>query len=152
VILEPPIEMNLSKDKLLLCIRPLYGIPDSGLLWFLTYTAHHKDVFGMTQCRADKCMMVESEGTGGSIVCLQVDDSLGTATADFMALEEENINAFRAKPRQTVAVGQTVLFNGMTFQTPLRVFCWLKLTNFQMSTVQKETTILSAAEPQCNIF
>jgi hypothetical protein len=113
VFLEPPIEMNLPKDKLLLCIRPLYGIPESGLLWFLTYTAHHKDVLGMTQCRADKCLMVKSEGTGGSIVCLQVDDSLGTATADFMALEEEKINAFRAKPRQTVAVGQTVLFNGM---------------------------------------
>jgi len=34
VFLEPPPEMNLPSGKVLLAVKPLYGVPESGLHWF----------------------------------------------------------------------------------------------------------------------
>ena len=41
VYLEAPFEMGLQEDEILLAIKPLYGIPESGLHWFVTFQGHH---------------------------------------------------------------------------------------------------------------
>ena len=37
VYLEPPKEMQLTGNQVLLAKKPLYGIPESGLHWYVTY-------------------------------------------------------------------------------------------------------------------
>ena len=41
IYLEAPEEMGLQPDECLLVIRPLYGILESDLHWFLTFQDHH---------------------------------------------------------------------------------------------------------------
>jgi hypothetical protein len=40
IYLNAPVELKLSDEEVLLCLRQLYGIPESGLHWFLTYVRH----------------------------------------------------------------------------------------------------------------
>jgi hypothetical protein len=49
VFLQAPSEMGLPRDQVLLCLRPLYGIPEAGLYWFLTYIDHHLKYLEMKQ-------------------------------------------------------------------------------------------------------
>lgn len=39
--IESPQSLNLSPTKLLHVVRPLHGLPESGLFWFETYHSHH---------------------------------------------------------------------------------------------------------------
>ena len=48
VYLRPPKEMGIASDELPLARKPLYGIPESGLHWFLTYHGHHLDRLNMS--------------------------------------------------------------------------------------------------------
>ena len=57
VYLEPPQEMHLPKDRVPLVRKPLYGIPESGLHWYLTYHKHHTERLGMSACRSDPCLV-----------------------------------------------------------------------------------------------
>lgn len=59
--------------------RPLYGLPESGSLWFETYIAHHHDSLGMTSLETDPFLLYRCTKKGElvGVVCLQVDDSAG---------------------------------------------------------------------------
>lgn len=46
--LPRPPEMKLSEGKVLLVKNPLYGIPESGLHWFMTYLKNHIEKHGMS--------------------------------------------------------------------------------------------------------
>lgn len=41
IVLEAPLELEFKEDDFLLVIRPLHGIPESVLHWFLTFQDHH---------------------------------------------------------------------------------------------------------------
>lgn len=78
----------------------LFGIPESGLHWCLTYLAHHRDVLQMKHARVYRCVMIRR--TGGrldGLVLLQVDDSLGLGTELLLEKEGEASKMFRYNPR-----------------------------------------------------
>lgn len=41
--------------------KPLYGIPDSGLHWYLTYLTHNLDTFKMNKARMDICVLLRRQ-------------------------------------------------------------------------------------------
>lgn len=115
VFLRAPKEMGLGEDEVLLCLKPLYGVPESGLHWFVTYAGHHVDRLGMQQSRAERCLFYRREGDGGiSVTSLQVDDSWGTATKVFLEDEEREAGRFITKPRTVMEPGGSLQYNGST--------------------------------------
>ena len=46
-------EMKLEEGIILVAAKPLYGIQEAGLHWYLTYLAHHVKFFGMKQATVD---------------------------------------------------------------------------------------------------
>lgn len=114
VFIKPPKEMNLPKDTVLRVVRPLYGIPESGLHWYLTYLDHHVGRLGMKQSRADPCFLMKhrEDGTIDGVVVLQVDDSLIVGSKQFMKMEEEAASEFQTKPR-TYITDNITGFNGI---------------------------------------
>jgi hypothetical protein len=112
VFLRPPKEMQLADDEVLHCLKPLYGIPESGLHWFCTYSAHHMTNLAMTQSRAERCLFYRREGDELSVTTLQVDDSWGTGTRKFLEDEERESRRFVTKPRTMMRPGSSVCYNG----------------------------------------
>lgn len=75
VIISTPAEMNLPADTVPMVVRPLYGIPKSGVYWYLKYTSHHAHLVGMFGVTVDPCVSVERNGNNlRCLVFLQVDD------------------------------------------------------------------------------
>ena len=115
IYFEPVPEMGLPKSVVLKAVKPLYGIPESGLLWFKSYSGHHVSTLGMTQSKVDECCFFKrgEDGLSGMTI-LQVDDSVGLGDDEFLDLEEKNSNKFRAKPRSILSSGESLSFNGGT--------------------------------------
>ncbi len=90
--------MHLAPGKILLALKPLYGVPESGLHWFITYRDHHVKKLGMKQCIVDPCILFKQASSRNSlpnVTVLQVDDSFGTGDAEFLAKEELESKSFR---------------------------------------------------------
>jgi hypothetical protein len=122
VYLEAPAEMGLSGDELLLARKPLYGVPESSLHWFLTHHGHHTEKLGMSASKADNCLLYHrvtdetgKEKTDG-ITILQVDDSFGHGTESFLDIEEEGSSQFDCKPRLLFNINTSARFNGTNVQ------------------------------------
>ena len=85
VYIKPPKEMMLSDDQVLRVIKPLYGIPESGLHWSLTYLEHHVESLGMKRTLIDPCVLVKRNKNGLDVLMfLQVDDSLGVGSTKLL--------------------------------------------------------------------
>ena len=113
IYLKPPEEMNLPKNHVLLVKKPLYGIPESGLHWFLTYQSHHKQMLHMEETHGDKCILYRLKNNLlDGLTILQVDDSFGHGSKEFLDDEERESHKFKCKPRQVIVSGSNVQFNG----------------------------------------
>ena len=113
IFLRPPLEMNLDPDAVLVVLKPLYGVPESGLHWFVTYHAHHKQRLSMKSTKGDPCLLYRHSATEtDGITALQVDDSYGHGTKEFLEEEERESKRFKCKPRKILKVGETTSFNG----------------------------------------
>ncbi len=97
VYLEPPAEMDLAEDFVLKAIKPLYGIPESGVYWFATYHRHRKERLRMSPSKADPCFLYRKEKENHAIISvpnvaiLQVDDSFGNGSESFLQDENKEI-------------------------------------------------------------
>lgn len=60
--IHPPIEMGLRVSKILKVVKPLYGIPESGVHWYLTCMEHHNSNLGMHWSWADPCLLHRQNG------------------------------------------------------------------------------------------
>lgn len=86
VYIAAPAEMKLPPDTVLKVVHPLYGISESGLHWYQTYSNHHIDHMNMFRTTIDPCVLVQHSGkklTG--LVILQVDDWMGIGTPNFLS-------------------------------------------------------------------
>lgn len=95
-------------------MKTFYGIPESGLHWYLTYMGHHRDKLCTTETRVDPCVMFRRNRDGeveGAVV-LQVDDSLGFWNANFMQEEESASKEFNSKKRKQISASTNATFNG----------------------------------------
>lgn len=114
VYLKPPPEMGLSDDDVLLAVGPLYGIPESGLHWFMTYQPHHIEELGMKACQVDPCLLYKRQKGQKleGLTIMQVDDTFGHGDEQFLQTENEKAKFFKSKPRHILKEGQNVVFNG----------------------------------------
>lgn len=66
---------GFTPDTVLKVVRPLYGIPESGLNWYLTYLYHHVGWIPMNRTKMDPLLLVRKTGeVVEGIIYLQVDD------------------------------------------------------------------------------
>jgi hypothetical protein len=148
VYLEAPPEMKLSQDHVLLCLKPLYGIPESGLHWFVTYSEHHRNSLRMRPSRADKCLFVRKDDEGVSVTALQVDDSFGHGTQGFLDAEDKASTRFKCKPRKILSVSDEVTFNGCQIRccaASYRISQAAKLRNLSEASTDCELVSVRAA-------
>lgn len=91
----PPKELNLPANVLWRLKKPLYGLPESVLLWYETYRQHHEHRLKMQPAVSDPCLCYTRSQTAlEGIVCVQVDDSAITGTDRFLAAEEKLRESF----------------------------------------------------------
>ena len=43
ILAKPPIELKLPNEIIIMVIKPLYGVPESGTHWYRAYSEHHKE-------------------------------------------------------------------------------------------------------------
>ncbi|OHW89526.1 reverse transcriptase-like protein [Colletotrichum incanum] len=113
--LPKELENKYPKDTLLYITKPLYGLAESGLYWYKTYSEHHKNDLGMTESTYDPCLLYTTEGPDNfGITAMQTDDTLSFVTAPFSQKEEEELvrKGLRAKPKTIMSQSQDVDFNG----------------------------------------
>lgn len=106
--------MGLPDTTVLQVLKPLYGIPQSGLHWYLAYVEHHLEHFGMERIRADPCIIIRrcNDKIEGFRV-RQVDGSLGVGTMDCLNDEEEHSHNLKWKQRKQITPhGMDQTFNG----------------------------------------
>jgi hypothetical protein len=110
IYIRAPVEMGLPHGTTLRVNRPLYGVPEAGNHWFLTYQTHHIQKLGLTTSTYDPCLLYRKNATIG----LQTDDSLIVATLDFMKTEEREIRKarFLCKPIEKLSPERPLEFNG----------------------------------------
>lgn len=114
--IQAPKELNLPTDTVLRVVKPLYGVPESGLHWHLTYVGHHTGTLRMSRARADPCVLLKHrDGELVGLVILQVDDSFGFGDQQFLAAEESTGDEFISKPR-TWLTSDPIEFNGITIR------------------------------------
>lgn len=105
--------MGFPDGYVLKLIKPLYGIPESGLHWYLTYLTNHLDVLNMKRSTSDLCLLFKRNGDKlDGLIFFQVDDSLGVGSESFLGKEENASKDFRCKPR-TMITKDPISFNGI---------------------------------------
>jgi hypothetical protein len=117
LLARPPKELCdfFPPETILRIVRPLYGAAESGLYWFKTYHAHHRDALRMHTSTYDPCLLVTDEGTSTfGITGMQTDDTLSFVTPSFSAREEDELQkaTFRAKDKTTLSHEKAIEFNG----------------------------------------
>jgi len=122
VYLRPPADFGLIEGFVLRAALPLYGIPESGLHWFVTYHDHHVQQLQMVPSPADPCFLTRAARSsnntrelreGPACVALQVDDTLGLGSADFLRVEADAARHFESKPRAILSDNTPLRFNGV---------------------------------------
>ena len=111
-----PSELGLPSGYALKVLKPLYGIPESGLHWYLTYLSHHLDTLDMIRTTVDPCVLVRKvNGTLDGLIILQVEDSLGIGSKEILKDEELGSKQFLCKERSMIEPGGIpTSFNGLT--------------------------------------
>lgn len=93
--MKPPKEMRLPEVQLLKVVRTLYGMPESPIHWFKTYSDYHRDELRMKPVAMDPCLWYRKDNHDLSgILALQVDDTLYGGDPKFQALEIDRSNMF----------------------------------------------------------
>jgi hypothetical protein len=115
IYIRAPAEMALPHGTVLRVNRPLYGVPEAGNHWFLTYQTHHIEKLGLTTSTYDPCLLYRNNAAVG----LQTDDSLIIATPDFMKIEKREIEkaGFLCKPIEQLGPRHPLGFNGLVINT-----------------------------------
>lgn len=60
VYIKPPLEIGLDAGTVWRAVKPMYGIPETALNWYLTYISHNIDTLGMRRSRCDPCVLIKN--------------------------------------------------------------------------------------------
>lgn len=89
VYIRDPRELGLPPNTVIKFLKPLYGIPEAVLHWYLRNIDHHIPRLGMRRTTVDPYMLVRKNADGiNGLVILQVDDSFAFGKEDFLRDEE----------------------------------------------------------------
>ena len=107
-----PTKMGLELGTILQVILPLYGMPKAGTHWYKTYYDYYLNNLQMTSSTFDPCLLFNKHAT--AIIGMQTDDTLISATDEFMIKEEEELQKakFIAKPHEKLTIDHPLGFNG----------------------------------------
>ena len=110
--IHAPTEMGLKPGTILQVISPLYSMPEAGMHWYKTYHNHHLNNLEMIPSTFDPCLLFNKHAT--AIIGMQTDDTLISATNEFMIKEEEELQKakFIAKPHEKLTIDHSLGFNG----------------------------------------
>jgi Reverse transcriptase (RNA-dependent DNA polymerase) len=99
---------------LMLLLKPLYGLKESGSYWHDTYTTAFKEGLNMLAVFLDPCFLARhhDESLDGAAALL-VDDTLMTGTNDFAEAEEAMHKQFEMGPTQHLSNTSSVRFGGV---------------------------------------
>lgn len=107
-------EFQLTANKLLEVLRPLYGLADSGDYWHATFLRHLKDDMGMQSTACDSSLFFKRFNTNlHGILASHVDDTLSAGNERFEEELKVTAQRFDAKPRSY----NTLNFAGVTIET-----------------------------------
>lgn len=81
--------MWILSDYILKVVKPLYGVPEAGNHWFVTYYNYHINDFSMTESTYKPCLLYRCKPFG--LVGPQTDDTLILANDTFATAKEEAI-------------------------------------------------------------
>jgi len=95
----------------MLILRPLYGIPEAGTHWWVTYHNHHKEKLKMATSTYDPCLLISTEKDAFAVVGMQTDDTFILSTEKFSQIEEAELT-FKAKPKLQLTTINPLMFNG----------------------------------------
>lgn len=113
VYINEPVEMGFPEDVAMMVVKPLYGIPESGLNWYIVYMEYHIDKFRMEKTTEDPCLLVKrKDGRPSGLMGLQVDDYLTMGDDDFLREEEEYSSTFKLKERRILGK-KPMSYNGV---------------------------------------
>lgn len=99
VFMAAPVDMDVPPSTILKVVCPLYGIHESGLHWYLTYTSDQVDHPEVLRETLDPCVLIQREGNKLSgLVVLQFDSSMANGTPTFMAEEQRASTRYTRKP------------------------------------------------------
>lgn len=118
IYLRPPPQFGFPPHIVFRVERGLYGLPESGFLWFRTYHSHHIAKLGMKAAIHDACFLFTPgllsnkppERRGAT--CLQTDDTFNVGTVQFKKEEHAAVQAFRHKEAEDLNQGTFQAFNG----------------------------------------
>ncbi|CCE31981.1 uncharacterized protein CPUR_05839 [Claviceps purpurea 20.1] len=102
-------------DTVILVIKPLYGLAESGTHWWSTYFKYHCEKLKMEPSTFDQCLLITTAESGCfGIIGIQTDDTLGLGDKDFLEYEETELRkaGFAAKPKQVLTPESPIVFNG----------------------------------------
>ena len=121
VFLRPSKVLGYPPDFLFMAILPIYGLPESPIHWFHTYTGFHTKKLHMIQSvyetcfmYTDKCLANSSRSSSAprGVVCLQTDDTVYACNKAFSEKEEQMSKEFDCKKAKFVTENSSLKFNG----------------------------------------
>ncbi|KAI0994222.1 hypothetical protein K3495_g13960, partial [Podosphaera aphanis] len=124
ILARPPREIAhlFPPGAILLMLKPLYGIPESGNHWWNTYHKHHLERLLMRPSTYDPCLLVSTSKEAFGLIGMQVDDTLGLTDTAFLKREAEALTQakFLAKPLEILSAEKSLTFNGarITLESP----------------------------------
>lgn len=96
-----PSEINLACGTVLKVVKPLYGIPESGLHWYLTYPDRHTERLNMQGATIEPCVMMKHhDGKQFGAVILQFEDISGIGTETILSEEDDAACYLKSKPQK----------------------------------------------------
>lgn len=100
VYIRRPAKMGIAPRKVLKVVRPLYGIPELGLHWYLTYMEHHSGRLGLCRSRANHCLLYKHrDGELESLLIFHVNHTPIAQTQSF--LNKGNLKSKSSMSRPT---------------------------------------------------
>ena len=108
------LESKFPPQTIMHLVKPLYGIPEAGLHWWVTYFKHHTNKLLMETSTYDPCLLITNSKEYFGVVGMQTDDTLILADMEFSEREEtERAKAnFIAKPKLRLTPDKDLIFNG----------------------------------------
>ena len=118
ILATPPKEIanKYPKDTVMVVVKPLYGVAESGTHWWVTYSKYHKEKLRMDTSTYDPCLLLTTEESKGfGVVGMQTDDTLILADDQFHKDEETQL-PFKAKEKEYLKADDELTFNGCVIQ------------------------------------
>ena len=100
VFIKPKKEFELPPNGLLKLLKPLYGLPDAGDYWPVTFAQHIRDDLEMQRSVGDLALFFKNvQGRLSGIAGTYADDSLLAGTLDFMTSTNKTLERFESRDR-----------------------------------------------------